>query len=488
MAPVKFFKSVCALGLVVSSTCLGQENSFSAGPLYDEFPLTLSAGYREEAVGPFFSRQRADPERSISLPPFYYCARDQDIDSTEMTSLYPILTYERYGREYRWQFFQLFSFAGGQTQEEIPRKRFTLFPIYFQQRSVEPEFNYTAVFPVYGHLQNRLFRDDIRFVMFPFYSKTRKKDVVTENYLFPVFHWRHGNEVNGWQAWPLIGKEHKGITWRTNSLDELETIGGYDKNFVLWPFYFHDRTALGTDNPEERRVLVPFISSYHSPKRDSVSYGWPFGYTITDDRDKKYHEKDLFWPLFVKADGEGKTVRRIWPLFSRARNEFLESNWYLWPVYKVNRLKSPPLDRRRTRIMFILWSDLSEKNLEAKTELRRIDQWPLFTTRRDREGNQRTQVLALLEPLLPNAKGVERNWAPLYSLWRAEKNGKTGANSQSLLWNLYRRDATPQTKKISFLFGLFQYQSTPEGKRWRVGYIPFGKKNAPENTLKSTQP
>ena len=69
----------------------------------------------------------------------------------------------------------------------FPVKRFTLFPLYFQQRSPDPNENYTALVPFYGHLKNRLFRDEIFFVMFPIYSETRKRDVVTDNYLYPVF-------------------------------------------------------------------------------------------------------------------------------------------------------------------------------------------------------------------------------------------------------------------------------------------------------------
>ena len=47
-------------------------------------------------------------------------------------------------------------------------------------------------FPLYGHLQNRLFRDEIFFVLFPVYGESRKRDVVTDNYLYPFFHLRHG--------------------------------------------------------------------------------------------------------------------------------------------------------------------------------------------------------------------------------------------------------------------------------------------------------
>ena len=96
--------------------------------------------------------------------------------------------------------FKLLSFAGGPTQRETARDRFTLFPLYFQQRSSDPNQNYTAVFPFYGHLKHRLFRDDIFFVMFPLYSETRKKDVVTDNYLWPIFSLRHGEALHGWQV------------------------------------------------------------------------------------------------------------------------------------------------------------------------------------------------------------------------------------------------------------------------------------------------
>ncbi len=62
-----------------------------------------------------------------------------------------------------------------------------------------------------------------------------------------------------------------------------------------------------------------------------------------------------------------------------------------------------------------------------------------FTWHRDFNGNERLQVLAPIEPAVPDNRGIERNWSPLWSLWRAENNPKTGAASQSLLWNLYRR-------------------------------------------------
>jgi hypothetical protein len=227
------------LGLAVgfpSAAFAGE--GFRAGPIFDQFELTLDSGQRTEAAGPFFYDQRKDSEKTWAVPPLLSYDTDPATESKEFDLLYPVLTYECYGMEYRWQLAQLLSFSGGQDPDNSTAKRFTLFPVYFQQRSSNPDENYTALFPLYGRLQNRLFRDEIFFVLFPIYGESRKRDVVTDNYLYPFFHLRHGDGLQGWQFWPLIGSEHKDVTTKTNGFGETEIIGGHDKFFALWPVYF----------------------------------------------------------------------------------------------------------------------------------------------------------------------------------------------------------------------------------------------------------
>ena len=136
------------------------------------------------------------------------------------------------------------------------------------------------------------------------------------------------------------------------------------------------------------------------------------------------------------------------------------------------------MDRERTRILFFLYSWVNLKNTETGKTFQRSDFWPLYTHRKELNGNERLQIMAILEPIFPNNKSMQRDYAQLYSFWRAEKNPKTGAASQSLLWNLYRHEVTPQAKKTSLLFGLLQYESTRAGKHWRVCYLP-ARKTAP---------
>ena len=477
MLHTRYFTIICLSFLVARiSTPSSCASEIAAGPLFHQFRLTLDPGHRTEAIGPFYYQQTSGEENDITrtwaVPPIFSRTLNDDTDYEFYDFLWKGVTYARYGKEYRLQILQWISFAGGQTQSETNVHRFTLFPFYFQQRSKVPEKNYTALLPIYGNIKGRFFRDDIKLVLFPLYGQSTKRDVVTDNYLYPFFHLRHGDGLTGWQFWPLFGSEHKDVTTRTNAWGDTEIIGGHDKRFILWPLFFDQRASPGTTNEAHQQALLPFYNYLRSPQRDSTSWLWPFGVTHTVDRARRFSEWGAPWPLIVFTRGEGKNVNRVWPLFSKARNSSQSSGWYLWPVYKYNRIHAPPLERERRRVLFFLYSDLSVKHTETGQHMRQFDLWPLFTSRRELDGRHRLQILAPLEPFLPNNTSVQRDLSPLWSIWRSEENPRTGGTSRSLLWNLYRRDTTPETRKCSLLFGLIQYQSTPAGRHWRVFHIP----------------
>jgi hypothetical protein len=463
---------ICGLGFVLSCCAPAfAEDHFHAGLLFDEFPLTLDAGHRTEAAGPFFYNQQKDTEKTWAIPPLFSHDTNSAVESREDDFVYPLLTYERYGTQYRWQFIQLLSFAGGQEQNDSEKRRFTIFPFYFQQRSPDTNDNYTALVPFYGHLKNRLMRDDIFLVMFPIYSETRKRDVVTDNYLFPFFDLQHGDGLHGWQLWPLFGARNKAVTTVTNGFGDTEIVGGYERYFALWPIHFWQNNGIGTDYPEKFRANLPLYSYSRSPNCNSTTVLWPF-FTWIDEREKKYREWQAPWPFVIFARGEGKTTSRVWPLFSQSQNTNLESDSYLWPIYRHKAIHAEPLGLTRDSILFFVYSAVTETNTQTGAEKKRLDMWPFFTWHRDFGGNERLQIFAPVEPAVPNNRGVERNWSPLWSVWRWEHNPKTGADSRSLLWNLYRRDAATGAKKCSLLFGLFQYQSDGKNKWLRLFYIP----------------
>lgn len=451
------------------------EHSF--GPLFERFNLTLAAGYRTEAAGPFYYFQQEETATTLAFPPFYSCYHDPAVASHEDDFLYPLFTRIQYGQERRWQLFELISGAGGQQQSGDTERRFTLFPFYFQQRSTDTNKNYTAVGPFYGHLQNRLFHDRIFFVMFPFYSQTQKRDVITENYLYPFGYVRHGDGLHGGGVWPFYGAEHKVVTLQTNGFGDISIVGGHDHAFALWPLWLRQDNGIGTADPQTLRASIPLFVYSRSPQVDLTTVIWPL-FTWMDNRGKNYREWQMPWPIVEFARGEGKTTSRIFPLFQTSHNATLESDFYLWPIYTFRRTHSDPLDLKRTRVAFYLYSDMQEKNTQTGRQKRRLDMWPFFTWHRDFNGNSRLQILAPLEPLVPDNRGIERNWSPLWSLWRAENDPQAKTSSHSLLWNLYRDEETPKHKKISLLFGLFQYQYGGGERQTRLFYLTISKKSA----------
>jgi hypothetical protein len=449
-----------------------ERSGIHLGPILDQFPSVFTHGRTTEAFGPLIGFERSGSSSLFRFSPVFSLYRDSAVEQTEAEVLYPVISFDRFGAEYRFHIFQLISWSGGESVRGGDVKRTTIFPFYISQRSPRPEDNYTAVIPFYGHLKNRFFRDEVFFVMLPLYVESTKRGMLTRNFLFPFFHVRSGAGVSGWQFWPLYGTEHKEPTTSTNHWGDTVVSPGYDKKFVLWPFYFNNTFGVGT-NQQKQFVLLPFYTSQVSSNRVSKSYGFPIGVTHTIDRDAKYEEWDAPWPLVEFAKGEGKQTRRVWPFFSQAKTPTAQSDFYAWPIYKYNRITAAPLDRERTRILLFLYSDILEKNTTNNTSFHRRDFWPLFTWRKDHKNNTRLQILSILEPILPGNKSVERLYSPVYSLYREEHNGANGDQSKSFLWNLYRSERHGEIRRQRALFGLFQREKNADRTRWRIFFIPF---------------
>ena len=460
-------KGLEALLLALVLAPLSARADVVAGPAYSHFRLTLQAGERTESVGPLYYSDQMGDQTRWAIPPLMSWTHDRGVDSEEFDFLYPIITWDRFGEEYRFQILQLFNFAGGATQTDTNTHRFALFPLYMQQRSADKSKNYTSVLPFYGHLENRLFRDEIDFIMMPLWVKTLKRGVTTENYVYPIFHRRHGSKLEGWQAWPLVGRETKVPTVSTNHWGDAVPSPGHKSQFVLWPLFVDSHQGIGSTNPIHQQLSAPFYSFTRSPNRDSTSIPFLLGWTSTTDREKKFHEIGAPWPFIVFRRGETATTSRVWPFYSHATNQYLESSWYLWPIYKYNRFyDGETVDRDRTRILFFLYSDATQRHLETGAVQRRRDCWPLFIHRQELDGNTRLQILALLEPLLPNSKSIERNYSHVWSLWRTEHNPNSRASSQSLLWNLYRRDTSAERARTSVFFGIIRCEKSGESSKW----------------------
>ncbi|MCX8109042.1 MAG: hypothetical protein N3G20_09585 [Verrucomicrobiae bacterium] len=494
-----------SFGLLIAAagTAYPKANSpgIALGPLYQRFDLLLDKGTREEGLGPFWYREeRREPldhdqpgagagsvtEKTFAIPPLFSIQERPQTEGRSWDFIYPVITYDRYGQERFFQALQLLSFSAGQNADGVTWEKFSFFPIYFQCRASDPSLNYTAVWPIYGRVEKRFFRDEVEWVLWPAYVRTRKRDVVTENFFVPLVHVRRGPGLTGWQLWPVIGKESREVLCRTNTAGLCEVDPGHELFFMFWPVYTRAELMLGTTNPVRQLAVLPLFSSRVSPASDTKTYLWPFGVTLSHDRSQRYRQFDLAWPLISFGRGPSRKLDRLFPVVSRDHKENSESLLLLWPLYRQRTTVSEAVRQTKVQILLGVYTDETLKDEQTGKSTSRTDLWPLFVTRRDFDGRERFQMLAFLEPFLPRNDGVVRNYSPIWSIWRSETDKRAGKQSQSFLWNLYRCDRTPTARKFSLMFGLVQHYSGPDGSGWRWFHL-FGRRPSPGSPSQSVR-
>jgi len=464
------------LGALLSAVapCLAQaegDGIFTLWPLVD-YRASEANGYSSlSLLGPLFKQTQAPKASLLSLRPFFSHLQQDGYDYREV--LYPLFRQE--GAEDRGNFSLLGLFTGDYgEQTEGAENEHMLFPFFFWRDNDRPD-DYFAFFPFWGTILDKYGRDSIRFRLFPLYSRTQKKETVTTNILWPFFASVEGPEESGFKAWPLYGASRKQ--------------GHYRKLFVLWPLYFNYDLAIGSENPETYRALYPFYVSRQSPVLSSRTWFWPF-FSRTQDREKDYDQWFYPWPLWGHATGTYKQGIRVLPFYSKERTGGVEKTWLLWPFFRHERSEIDQLSQEHFRVLFFLYSDLRESSIGGKGyEKRRVSLWPLATYRR-LDGVSRLSLFSLLEPFFPENEKIERNWSPLWSIYRHAWDTQ-GNEATSLLWNLYwkerrgdklafelfpllnARTGPGEGTRIDILKGLLRYSSNAQGRSLRLFFLPW---------------
>lgn len=471
------------------------EDWLEAGPFMSSFPTLWEPGWRQQGLGPLAWWQETSDTVSAGISPLFSSSSTPSLDREQFDLLYPVLTWRRTGQESRWQVAQVFNWVSTGQQDETDRYiHRTVFPFYFQQKSVSGTNDYLAVFPFYGHLRNRLFRDESEFILFPLYSKTRKRDVVTRNYVYPFFHRREGPGLTGWQFWPLYGTQHKVETLGKDMFGDPLVSPAAESWFALWPLFGYQRASVVTTNERvnqprlspfaspfsptrdrttfESLQALPFVALLRSPERDQTTYLWPL-FTRTEDRKNQFVEWGAPWPFIGWANGEGKTSRRVWPFYGRIQSGKSRREFVGWPFYTHRHQEDTAFERDRWTSGFILFDNNIIRSRETGEYRQQTGLWPFFHWAHDTSGRERLHVLAIAENIVKNREAVERNYSPVWSLYHSERDPARGLASQSVLWNFFRRDVSTNEVRTSSLFGLVQTARKTDGDRhWRLLWLP----------------
>jgi hypothetical protein len=414
-----FILAGIALFFVLSAPRAGlcaEEKVFSLNlwPLFTYRSDSEGARSKLRILGPLIYRRKGAEEGEFALRPLFYWIKNGREDSLSIEYLYPLGKFKRedgYTRNYIVPFHS----AMDEKRWERGESHFSLF-LYFQGQAEGGE-RYWGVFPLYGHLVDRFGRDRIRFYLWPIYSDTNDEGTYTWTFLWPILSRTRGGGKNAFRVWPLWGYREEEKISRTD--------------FILWPFFTKRVGDLDTNDPEREYFLFPLYRGVRSKTAWQVTILWPFFRHAVDER-YGYKRWDAPWP-FISFSRAVKMRRvMVFPLYHSKERPGDRTQWILWPLYQCwdDQIGNQREVLRRYLLVNRIKTVFNDK---GEVTSKQVSIWPLF--RYSREGDEVKLYLLNLIPL--RYEGFERNWAPLYTVFRYERNA--WRKKWDILWGLYER-------------------------------------------------
>jgi len=155
-----------------------------------------------------------------------------------------MLTYDRFGEQYRWQLGQLLNWAGGPSQEEPERQRFNLFPLYIRQHSSKPE-EFDAVQQILKGAHTKQI----------FYVPGEHDTSIDDGKLY-LERFGKGTKGTGWYSF-----NHKGVHLvGLNNVTQTEGMGKIGDEQLEW--LERDLKGISTSTPVVLFAHIPLWSIY----------------------------------------------------------------------------------------------------------------------------------------------------------------------------------------------------------------------------------
>ncbi len=430
---------------------------FDAGPVGSS-DSDLYGMERTRTLGPFVESRQGTNLSFVAVRPFYSRTSDYNADRRVSDIVWPLGMVKTRENETDWRIFPAFG-HDFDAEDATSRHRWSVFPILFGGEDVHGD-RYFAIFPLGGTLNEFLMRSRIWFVLFPLYAYSEQADNKTHSVLWPFISHTRGNDVVRWRVFPFYGYSYNKDRWT--------------KRFVLWPFW----SSVNYHYPNQEGggfILFPLFGKVDVGDRHARMVLPPL---FKWERDGDDHRAlNCPWPIVQIQRGDVDRTY-LWPLFGTESRE-QEKQWFaLWPLVSARSTERVDHTFRRFRILPLVYYESKTAEEEETVEspdvtARYFKFWPLFSYRRE-EDVSLFRLLALWP--LKHTSGIERNWAPLWSLYTREKVGSSV--DSELLWGVYRhrRNAEAKSRSVS-IFPLIQTSSsggeTPS-RSWSLLYGLLG--------------
>ncbi len=390
--------------------------------------IRVLGGIGEHSVGP-------NGEVLSACRPLTARLHDPSKQSTLHDMLWPVGTIRQRGERLGWRFLLLYG-LNDDVGDPSSRSHFWLFPFFYHGQSREGERS-TGFFPFYGVGRDIAGIDKIRFVLFPLFAQTEDGGSRTTVVLWPFYRRTIGPRDDQFRLWPFYGRHEREGRWR--------------KRFILWPFW-----SQVTYNRAGREgggfILFPRYGKAEVGNSSLRMWIPPFFQHATWDEGYRVCAP---WPFIDWSRAGEDYAHTVWPLASSKQVGAVRSRYQLWPIFWQRKAEHSDAVASSFRMVPFLYSGkevVAPQASPARASSRDFMLWPLLDYRR--EGDRSKARMLALWPLR-HSRGVERSWAPLWTLYSRERAGDR--RQTEFLWGMYRHTRDAQRRRIS-IFPLVSYR------------------------------
>jgi hypothetical protein len=421
------------------------EGTRGVPPFFELYPTPSSEGVargREMVFRPLGSFEIQEPEGS------------------RLKLIYPFLDFQWGGRETRHLVLPLFFYRRRIESGIGADSDWMLFPLLFGGHD-PAEGGYFAVFPFGGKVRGLLGKEEIDFVLFPFYARQRLAGRHSTHIVWPFFNTVRGNGWSGWRIWPFYGS----YRWQTE--DDTPRSRRF---FILWPFYIRGEERLQSD-PTSFFLSLPFYGYRENSRSLTRTYLWPLVIVHYDKVRDRYLTGGFFFPYRF---GHGQFDP--WPLFGVKSTEAEENallqrrrfrQFSLWPIQRYDWSEDEIAETENFWLLPLYWSSyvLDKPTTEVQQSWKL---WPLFGYRRRGE----EAAFDFLSPLWFKREDYDRLYGRLFAVFRYRAAARRSG------WELFYGAAvwmrSPEERVFSLLGGLLELgRREDDGFFLRLLYVPW---------------
>ncbi len=382
------------------------------------WPIYFKEKNTQNFFSPFIQYKRSVKEKTFIFRPFFLYNKKTN-GNYRFYFLYPIVEFSKQGNNITKRIFPVYNRKYNATENS--EERFTHFFPFFWGETLDNK-TYGGFFPLYGRLLNRFHYNEINFYLWPLYYTKERDGNKDYNFFWPFFAYGRGENYSAVKVWPFFGyKKEKNV---------------FERKFFLWPFLIFQNRKIGKIpyNWEHKDIFFPFYIHTYTDLKDYDYKTVLFPFFRYNKRGENYKYYGFPWPFFtLEQSGKNYFDFSIFPLIHHEKRERFEKYSFLWVLLRNEKIFS----KKRKKILYertsFLLLNRFESDYEKNSSYSNI--WPFYEYFSQGEN----YIFKLFEPLPLRIPGVYELYSTFFNIFYIAKRGNH--------------------KKISFLWGLFTYNS-----------------------------